>query len=92
MSIELLKECEQIFIERGREYGSIDTSFHRAASIATWVTATEIEDYEIALQMLSVKLARIANDPAHRDSYVDAINYLCIAFSLASAAKKGDRL
>jgi hypothetical protein len=92
MSVELLKEAEAIFMQRGNQYGAIGASFNRAAAIATWITKTETEDYEVAMQMLAVKLARIANDPTHRDSYVDAINYLCIAFSLAEEARKGDRL
>lgn len=89
---ELLKEAEAIFTQRGNQYGDIRSSFNRAAAITTWLTKSETEDWEVAMQMLGVKLARIAQDPAHRDSYVDAINYLCIAFALAEDAKKGDRL
>lgn len=92
MSVELLKECEKIFAERGKQYGDISISFNRAANITTFLTKSDTEEWEVAMQMLGVKLARIANDPAHRDSYVDAINYLCIAFTLASEARKGDRL
>lgn len=92
MSIDLLKECEKIFVERGKQYGSIEKSFGNAANFTTFLTKSETEDWEVAMQMLGVKLARIANDPSHRDSYVDAINYLCIAFALAESAKKGDRL
>lgn len=92
MSIDILKDCEKIFRERGDQYGSIDESFNRAAGFVSWLTKTDTEDYEVALQLLGVKLARIVQDPTHRDSYVDAINYLCIAFALAEGAKKGDRL
>lgn len=92
MRVELLKEAAEILQERGRQYGTIDRSFNRAAQIITWMTKSDTEDWEVAMQMLGVKLARIANDPVHRDSYVDAINYLVIAFSLADEARKGDRL
>lgn len=89
---ELLKDCQAIFEQRGKQYGDIRSSFNRAAAITTYLTKSETEDWEVAMQILGVKLARIAQDPSHRDSYVDAINYLCIAYSLACDAKKGDRL
>lgn len=89
---ELLKECQAIFEQRHAQYGDILPSFNRAASAISMLTRSETLNYEVALQMLGVKLARIANDPTHRDSYVDAINYLCIAFSLAQRATESDRL
>lgn len=92
MRIELLEEAAKILKERGKQYGDLIPSFNRAANMVTTLTKTETEDYEVAFQLLGVKLARITNDPTHRDSYIDAINYLVIAFTLALEAKKGDRL
>lgn len=91
MRIELLKEAAEILGARGQQYGDITPSFNRAASAISMLTRCETLDYEVALQMLGVKLSRIANDPLHRDSYIDAINYLVIAYSLAEKSTGIDR-
>ena len=39
----------------------------------------------MALAMVAVKLARLAKNPGHKDSYVDAAAYLGIAYECAVA-------
>ncbi len=72
---DFLKTASEILAERGKSYGGVEQSFDRASQVAT-LLGTQITPAGVATVMLAVKLARIAENPAHFDSHVDAINYL----------------
>lgn len=80
-----LDEARAIIAERGAAYGGIEDSFERAAAIASLKLNKIITAYDVATVLESVKDARKALNPAHRDSHIDGINYS--AFRAAFALK-----
>lgn len=88
MRLDILTDAIAILEERGQQYGDITPSFNRAAVMATAMLDKTITPRDVAMVLLAVKMSRLANDPSHRDSVVDGINYLVIASSLPSNATK----
>jgi len=64
---------------RGREYGEMDACFSRCATIASTILGKKVTEYELAVIMHSMKLARITETPANMDHYVDGANYFAFA-------------
>lgn len=81
----LLAEAGSLLAERGAAYGGIEDSFERAAAIASLKLNKPITAYDVATVLESVKDARKALNPTHRDSHIDGINYS--AFRAAFALK-----
>lgn len=81
---DILNKASNTFTQRGQEYGSVNTSFTRASIIASAMLDRAISPYEIAVVMMAIKQARIANNPKSNDSYVDLSVYSAIASELAS--------
>lgn len=71
--------------ERGVEYGGIEESFTRAASLASLKLNKTFTPYEVAIVLESVKDARRAINPDHYDSHIDGINYRAFALQFAGA-------
>lgn len=85
MSSSILAKAEEIVTgDREKTYGSprknLDTiaaywtAHLKARNILTPLSSLTFED--VALMMAALKLARLANDPTHEDSLVDACGYL----------------
>lgn len=77
-----LRECADVFEQRGKEYGPIEPSFTRAAIFASLLTGLDITAAHVARVLLAVKLSRLSHQPSHDDSMVDASVYLQIIRSL----------
>lgn len=88
--IDWLDQAREIFAQRGAEYGEVQGMHDQIARIASLVLGRDFTARDIALLMVCVKLARLSHEPRHRDSYVDAINYLAFAGSFALAGKTGE--
>lgn len=79
--------------ERNRQYGDVLDNFSRTSAIrdAFWGGEEQkiiTSAWGTALDMVLVKLGRIASAPTdemahYKDHYLDAINYLAIAYELA---------
>lgn len=82
---DILHEAAALINDRGVNYGGIEASFDRAASLATLKLNRNISAYEVAIVMESVKDARRAICPDHYDSHIDGINYRAFALLLSSA-------
>lgn len=82
------KAIEIITGDREQEYGEPENSFETIAEFwEAYLTAREgapIRDWDVAVMMALLKIARIANGKFKEDSYVDAIGYLAIGAELAS--------
>jgi len=65
--------------QRGQEYGDLKENFNRVKTIASTILEKDISNYEIAVIMASIKLARIANDKTKQDSWDDCIAYVLFA-------------
>lgn len=83
---DTLAEAERILAERAATYGGVEDCFLRIALIATQLLQKPVTPRDVAMIQVAVKLGRIAENPTHHDSYVDAINYLSFADEFAAKA------
>lgn len=79
---EALINAIDIMQDRGKVYGHPRINQGRIAARLSSLFDFPIADYEAALAMVEVKLARITETPGHIDSYIDAIAYLAISLEL----------
>ncbi len=84
---EIIAYAGKLVGERGKQYGSINKDFERAAAISSLLLGREFTPYDIVTIMHCVKLSRIAEDPSHIDSHLDAINYQAFALHFAPTPK-----
>ena len=83
---DLLAEAASIVAERRRQYGPARPLFEQVARRWSATLGIDITPEQVVLCMLDVKLARLAHDPAHRDSAVDVAGYAAVLTKLASDA------
>jgi hypothetical protein len=83
----VLDEAKATIGERGRDYGEVEMNFDRIATLFNMTTASpaKMDQYDVAMLMVCLKLSRIRQSPDKRDSYVDLINYAAFACELAGA-------
>jgi len=65
--------------DRNDSYGDPLPNHERIAAIWSVILGMEITATQAALCMAGMKLARLAYDPNHTDSYIDGAAYLAIA-------------
>ena len=83
ISHDLIKSCWATLEERQEQYGDPSIVFDRLALL--WDCSAS----EAAYRMAQLKLARIETSPkCNRDSYLDAVNYLVLAYALKSLATR----
>jgi hypothetical protein len=74
---KILDEASRlIYGQRQSDYGSVAENFGRIASIWSMIVGVEITAEQVTLMMIGVKLARLTNTIAHRDSWVDIAGYV----------------
>jgi len=81
----VLDEAKTIIGDRGADYGGVETNFKHIASIYSTATGERIDEWQVAMLMVSLKLARIRQSPTKKDNYVDLINYAAFACELTGA-------
>lgn len=64
---------------RARAYGDAEANAQRFARIASAVTGLDVKPEHLPMLMIALKLARIAETPGHRDSWVDIAGYAQVA-------------
>lgn len=74
----LLAECTEVLQQRGEQYGS--AVIPRTVSLYNKTNGGGciLAEAEFLRLLICLKLSRIKHDPTHRDSYIDAINYICL--------------
>lgn len=81
---EILKEAIRLTHgERNRDYGTPLENHQRIADIWTVVLGHPVTPAQVALCMVGVKLARLAQTPTHEDSFIDGSAYMAIAGELS---------
>ena len=77
--------AELIDGDRNHEYGDPREMHQRVADIfnAYRGAGGPLTAHDVAMLLLSVKLARLSHLPEHRDSYVDICGYAGIAYEIA---------
>jgi len=78
---ELLKDCDAILKRRGIEYGKPEDLYKVTAKLISGQIG-DVSPSQVCLIMAQVKLGRIANGNAALDTYVDAINYVALAWEI----------
>jgi hypothetical protein len=84
----LMTEAIQIFNDRNARYGDMRICMDRAAQIATLITGIHLTPHDIALVLHALKLARLGNDRANPENYIDGINYYAFAGELISVQEE----
>lgn len=82
---ELMTEAAQIFHDRHERYGDMQIIMERTSHISTLITGIHLTPHDIALILMSVKLARMGTNCREKDNYVDGINYFAFAGELVNA-------
>lgn len=86
---DLLEEAIETVAARGKPYGGVENNFERIARL--WTAHLDnrfahamigLTPKDVAIMMVLLKTARLANDPDHRDSWVDIAGYAACGGSL----------
>ena len=73
----ILQEAERIVNgPRASDYGDARENHQRIADIWSAVLGAKVTPEQVVMCMIGVKLARLANTPDHRDSWVDIAGYV----------------
>jgi hypothetical protein len=82
---ELMTEAAQIFNDRHAKYGDMQIVMERVSQLSTLITGLHLTPHDVALVLLSVKLARMGTNRMEKENYVDGINYFAFAGDLIDA-------
>lgn len=86
---EVLHEADDLIAgDRQHEYGPPQVNFARIADVWNWwMEATGrdsvLDPSDVAMMMALLKMARVANNPDSRDSYVDLAAYSALGYMLS---------
>jgi hypothetical protein len=81
---EILQSATDLFQERGLHYGHPSDNMARAARLISAYLEMPVEDYQVAVILSLVKIARTIEDAQRVDSWIDGASYLGIAGHLAT--------
>lgn len=82
-SIDVLATAVATIQQRNSEYGDLLPSFIRAASIASAILDKKLTAFDVAVIMMAVKMARLAHNREHQDSWIDLTAYTAFAAQFA---------
>ena len=86
---DILDEARTTIALRSVHYGKPEQSFRATADLwSAWLKARHgsklrLDPTDIGVMLGLLKIARLAHDPAHRDSALDAAAYLALAQAVA---------
>lgn len=76
---DLLDEAfKLISLDRAEEYGDAKHNFNRLARMWSAYLDVNLTAAQVCDMMTLLKMSRLANNPEHQDSRVDAIGYLAL--------------
>ena len=68
---------DRVLGERQKQYGNPQPNFARIGRMwGAILNRDAVPAHEVALMMASLKIIRIANDPANEDSWIDLSGYI----------------
>ena len=86
LRVLLLEEAASLTSgDRERAYGEPVGNMQQIADIYNAITGQAVSARDVALLHIATKLARLSKNAPHRDSYVDGMAYLGIAYECALA-------
>jgi len=83
---ELLQDCHKIFVERGKIYGSAVEHYSELATLQNAFSYNTVTAKDVVMNNVLEKLDRMRradDDETYKDSIMDAINYLAIAWEVS---------
>lgn len=81
---EILQSATDLYQERGLHYGHPSDNMARAARLISAYLEMPVEDYQVAVILTLVKIARSIEDSQQIDTWIDSASYLAIAGQLAT--------
>lgn len=78
----LLAECEEISREREQSHGGVTEEWTRTATIWSAMLGVEIKPHQAMAMMVANKLSRLMLSGLVRDHYLDAANYMALAWGV----------
>jgi hypothetical protein len=81
---EILQSATDLYSERGLHYGHPTDNMARAARLISSYLEIPLEDYQVAVILTLVKIARSIEDSQQIDTWIDGASYLAIAGQLAT--------
>jgi len=81
---EILQSASDLYRERGLHYGHPTDNMARAARLISSYLEIPLEDYQVAVILTLVKIARSIEDSQQIDTWIDSASYLAIAGMLAT--------
>ena len=81
----IMHSANEMFSDRGAQYGDMKATLTRQAKIATLILGKPVTPYEVAMILHAVKLGRLEGRRNKADTYIDGINYFAFAASFATA-------
>jgi hypothetical protein len=79
---EILQSATDLYSDRGLSYGHPSDNMARAARLISAYLEMPVEDYQVAVILSLVKIARTIQDGSKVDSWIDGASYLAIAGQL----------
>lgn len=92
---DLLEEARATIALRSVHYGAPEQSFVATADLwSTWLSSRHgrpinLDPADVGVMLALLKVARLAHDPAHHDSALDAAAYLALAQAAVEAGGRG---
>ena len=81
---EILQTATDLYQDRGLSYGHPTDNMARAARLISAYLEMPITDYQVAVVLSLVKIARSIEDAQKIDTWIDGASYLAIAGQLAT--------
>jgi len=75
---ELLEHAAGVVDRRRRAYGEPVDLFEQVAQRWSLTLGTKVSRAQVALCLIDLKIARLAQDPKHLDSIVDVAGYAAV--------------
>ena len=72
---EMISRVHETLRDRGKSYGPIKLNHERIAALWSTLLQHPVTPVQVAMCMVSVKLARLMETPNHEDSAVDIAGY-----------------
>jgi len=79
---EILQSATDLYSDRGLHYGHPSDNMERAARLISAYLEMPVMDYQVAVILSLVKLARSIEDGNLVDTWIDAASYIAIAGQL----------
>ncbi|NBW29469.1 hypothetical protein EBR37_03755 [bacterium] len=83
--IDILNKAKTVVEQRGKQYGNASSSFEKAAIFMSMLTGKKFTAFDMTRAMVAIKLSRLSYDQDHKDSWVDAINYMAFCCELSES-------